>query len=348
MDKLDYTILKLIDQSSGRISSAELAAQLKPCGFDLSERAVRYHVRDLETAGYVHPPVRRARALTAKGAHELCAASVSERIGCIMSKISNLAFLTGLSAETGQGTVVLNVCQLPEAQLPAALGALHEVLDSPYALSNRVMVRRGGERLDGMCVPAGMAAIGTLCRVTLDGVLLKAGIPVTSRFGGTVEVRSGFARRFASFIGYATSSVSPLEAFARCGMTDIHRVLASGNGTVLGSLVEIPEICLGKARSLLAQLQRSGIAGSVVLGSPSQPLLDMPVSAGKVGVAILCDLNPLAVLCEAGFDVQLHSMGAVVEYCALETSAATACAPHFGARTAARFDVPQVRKQVTC
>ena len=344
MDKLDATILKLIDQRSGRISSAELAAQLKSCGFDLSERAVRYHVHNLEADGYVHPPVRRARALTAKGARELHAATVSERIGCIMSRISNLAFLTGFSAETGQGSVVLNVCQLPDAQLPAALETLREVLESPYALSNRIMVRRGGERLDGMCVPAGMAAIGTLCRVTLDGVLLKAGIPVVSRFGGTVEVRNGFARRFASFIGYATSSVSPLEAFTRSGMTDIHNVLSSGNGTVLGSLVELPEICLGKARTLLAQLRRSGIGGSVVLGSPNQPLLDMPVSAGKVGAAVLCGLNPLAVLVEAGFDAQLQCMGAVVDYRELEMPDLRGA----GRRFAVSFDRHQVRKQVTC
>jgi len=40
------------------------------------------------------------------------------------------------------------------------------------------------------------------CSVTINGIFLKAGIPVTSRFGGVVEIVDGKPERFISLISY--------------------------------------------------------------------------------------------------------------------------------------------------
>ena len=41
---------------------------------------------------------------------------------------------------------------------------------------------------DTVVVPPGKVGLATVCSVALNGVLLKAGIPVQSRFGGVLEV----------------------------------------------------------------------------------------------------------------------------------------------------------------
>ena len=46
--------------------------------------------------------------------------------------------------------------------------------------------------------------------ITLNGVLLKHGIPTTSSFGGLLELREGRAIRFVEMIHYDGTSIDPL------------------------------------------------------------------------------------------------------------------------------------------
>ena len=76
-------------------------------------------------------------------------------------------------------------------------------------MSNRIIFARGGEKIGDVLIPEGKIGIGTVCSVTINGIFLKAGIPVTSRFGGVVETENGKPTRFISLISYEGSSLDP-------------------------------------------------------------------------------------------------------------------------------------------
>ena len=71
-----------------------------------------------------------------------------------------------------------------------------------------------------MVVPEGSVGIGTVCSITVNGVLVAHGIPTNSRFGGLLELRDHKAVRFAEFINYDGTTIDPLEVFIRSRMTD--------------------------------------------------------------------------------------------------------------------------------
>ena len=95
-----------------------------------------------------------------------------------------------------------------------------------------------------------MVGLGTICSVTINGIFLKAGIPIASRFGGVVETDNGTPRRFVSLISYDGSSLDPLEVFIKSKMTDVSGAAAGRAGKVLASFREIPIVCLEKAKKL--------------------------------------------------------------------------------------------------
>jgi repressor of nif and glnA expression len=71
--------------------------------------------------------------------------------------------------------------------------------------------------------------------VVFNGVLLKAGIPMDSRFGGILQMRNGRALRFTELIDYAGCSLDPSTIFIKARMTSVREAVSSGNGEVLAN-----------------------------------------------------------------------------------------------------------------
>jgi len=314
MNKLIFKILTILDRCQEPIPSGHIARRLSLQGFDLSERTVRHHLKMLDQKGYTEHRKKRGRRITEKGRQELSNSFVCERVGFIINKINNLSFLTDFNPRTLLGKVILNVTYVREETAAKALSVMSAVLHSPYAFSNRVIIKKGGECIGDLTVPGGMVGIGTVCSITLNGILLKERIPAESKFGGIVSVKKNIPRNFTSFIGYEKSSVAPLEFFLKGKMTNVLKTLVHSDGEVLGSLREIPETCLNDAKRVCKLLSNNAIGGAILLGQPSQPFLGMPVTTGKVGMVILGGLNPLAALGEAGISADSHSMDTICEY----------------------------------
>jgi len=314
MNKLVFTILSMLDKGQEPVKSSRIARYLSMQGFGLSERTVRYHLQMLDARGYTEHQAKKGRTITEKGRQELSFGFVCERVGCIINKINNLAVLTDFNPYTLQGKVILNVSYIPEERAAEAVRAMSTVLCSPYAFSNRIIMKTEGERIGDLTVPSGCVGIGTICSMSLNGILLKAGIPITAKYGGTVWVENHLPKKFTSFIGYEKSSVAPLEIFMKSGMTDITAALAGGAGEVLGSFREVPEICLSDVRALYARLQRNGLGGMIAFGQPHQALLGMPVTPGTAGMMVLGGLNSVAALTEAGIPSENYSMDTICEY----------------------------------
>ena len=68
-----------------------------------------------------------------------------------------------------------------------------------------------GEKLGDVVIPGGMVGFATVCSVTINGVLLKSGVPTESKFGGVLEVRDSKPRRFVAIINYGGTTLDPSE-----------------------------------------------------------------------------------------------------------------------------------------
>jgi len=309
MNKTMLAILKVLDQHSDTIlGSREISRKLKLHGVDLTERTVRYHLRILDERGFSKVFGKEGRMITPKGKEELSQALVSEKVGFVISKIETLSYLTNLDLEKEEGDIILNVSYFPEKDLKKAVGIMNPVFSSPYVMSDRVAFSRGGEKIGEVVVPEGQIGFGTVCSVTVNGIFLKAGIPVTSKFGGLLQIDESEPSRFTALISYEGSSLDPLEIFIKSKMTDVTGAVKNHSGKILASFREIPVVSLGKAGQLMDELLAKGIKGILLIGNPNQPLLEMPVGLDKVGMVIVGGLNPVAALEESGIPTVTKAM----------------------------------------
>jgi repressor of nif and glnA expression len=102
--------------------------------------------------------------------------------------------------------------------------------------------------------------------------------------------------------------------FIKSKMTAVSDAVAGGNGSILASFREIPVVCLDKAEKLARTLEKRGIRGILMIGSPNKPLLEVPVGIDKAGIVIIGGLNPVAVLEEHGISTESKAMSTLFEY----------------------------------
>jgi HTH-type transcriptional regulator, global nitrogen regulator NrpRI len=314
-----FTILRVLDKHEEVVGSIELSRELLDHGIELSERTVRHYLKLLDHMGMTKVQGKRGRTITEKGKGELNKAFVSERVKFIISKIDSLSYLTDFHVDTLKGNIILNISFFSEKKLRDVVKIVADVFASPYVMSNRIIFAKGGERIGDVQVPEGCVGLGTVCSITLNGIFLKSGIPVTSRYGGVVEIEDGIPTRFTSLISYEGSSMDPLEILIKSRTTDVTGVIAGNNGKILASLREIPVVSMREAEILKERMSRKGLGGSIVFGKPNQPLLDVPVGVDKVGMLVVGGLNPIAAAEEAGIFTESKAMSTLYEYSRLLT-----------------------------
>jgi len=315
MTKTMLAILKVLDTRPDMIlGSREISRQLKQYGINLSERTVRYHLRILDERSFTKVFGKEGRMITQKGKEELSQALVSERVGFIISKIESLSYLTNLDLDKKEGTIILNISFFPEEKLKEALRIMKPVFLSPYIMCDKVAMAGGGEKIGDILVPKRQIGFGTVCSVTINGIFLKAGIPVTSKFGGVLQVEDSGLSRFTALISYEGSSLDPLEIFIKSRMTDVLGAVKNRSGKILASFREIPVVCIERARQLREELREKGIGGVLLIGNPNQPILEMPVGIDKAGMVVVGGLNPVAAVEEAGIPTTSKAMSTLYRF----------------------------------
>ncbi len=303
-ERKTVAILKILSESPEPLGSISIARALENQGIYLNERSVRYHLRITDARGFTQPLGRDGRALTRRGQEELANALAPQQIGFVIERIASLAFQTTLDPARGEGEVVINTSLFPKDKFKKALIAMKDAFSGNVCVSDLVAVADEGEKLGDVFIPEGKVGFATVCSATINGVLLKAGIPMDSRFGGILEVRDSLPRRFVAIINYAGSSLDPSLAYIRARMTNVREAATTGNGKILANFREIPAAARPVAQELIAKLRAIGIAGVVTVGYPSQPVCQIPVGLNKVGVILDGGLNPLAAAEEAGIEAE--------------------------------------------
>ncbi len=307
-------ILRVLDEAEGPVGARAIATALLDEGIDLTERAVRYHLQLLDHRGLTEGLGEAGRIITEQGREELRNALVSDKLGFVISRIETLAYHTTFDLETGRGDVILNVSLLPEESLPEALSIVKQVYAAGYSMGQLIAIAKPGEKIGPMLVPGGQAAVGTVCSVTLNGVLLKQGVPMESKYGGLLQIEDGRPLRFTELIDYTGTTWDPLEIFIAGKLTSAHSAALSGNGKIGASFRLVPAASKRQLQQVLAAMDKHRLGGVIAVGRPSQPLLEIPVDMEMMGLVVVAGLTPMAAVVESGIPAVNKAMKTLADY----------------------------------
>lgn len=315
VERKTLAILKVLNSSSDALGSIVIARKLKDLGIDLGERAVRYHLKLMDEQGLTRLAGRRdGRVITDLGVKELKHGMVKDKVGFAISRIELLAYRTTFDLDTRTGMVPINISILKQKDLTRALRLMRPVFNSRLCVSKLVITRQSGEKIGDMIVPEGKIALGTVCSIVVNGTLLKAGVPMNSKFGGLLQMEGHNPLRFVELIHYEGCSLDPSEVFIKAKMTSVTEAAHSGNGTILANFREIPSICRPVAHDVISRLAKARINGVLTVGNVSEPVCEIDVDLNRVGIILIGGLNPIAAAEESGIQIDSHAMSTVVDY----------------------------------
>lgn len=308
-------ILKILNENSASQGARVIARKMKEHDVQLSERTVRYHLKLMDERGLTQLVGRRdGRIITSLGLDEISNARVRDKISLSISRIDVLSFKTTFDIEKRRGLVPVNISFFPQKQFSKALHVMKPVFKKKIAVSELVAIASAGKKLGDVVVPEGKIGLATICSILINGVLLKHGIPIDSKFGGILQVRNGNPLRFVELINYAGSSLDPSEIFIRGKMTSVREVVKKGEGKILANFREIPSLSRSLVENIIADFKNAGIGGTLSIGTVGNPICQTDVDINKVGMILVGGLNPVAAAYEEGLDVDNKAMSTVMEY----------------------------------
>ncbi|UCE97749.1 MAG: DUF128 domain-containing protein [Dehalococcoidia bacterium] len=307
-------ILKALNDSQRVLGARVIARQLKEQGVELGERAVRYHLKLMDERGLTKLIGRDGRIITESGIEELNNALVRDKVGFAISRIELQAFQTEFDIKKQTGLIPVNVSFFSETNFLKALKIIRPAFKAGLCVSNLVAKAEQNQMLGELIVPKGKVGLATVCSVIINGALLKAGIPMDSKFSGILQIKGNKPIRFIELIQYSGCSLDPSEVFIRAKMTKVREVVESGDGRILATYREIPAPCQTPAREIITELDSAGIGGLLIMGNVSDTVCEIPVELNRIGIIIVNGLNPIAAAVEAGIEVENRGMSTVMEY----------------------------------
>jgi repressor of nif and glnA expression len=231
----------------------------------------------------------------------------------VRNRIEDLAMEVSYDPIGNTGNIIFNLSLIPRDELEAAISVFRNAYRAGLSVSDRIRILLAGEKLEDFTIPEGYAGICTMCTITLDGVLMRKGVPIRPVGGGLVEIVDRVPRRFTHMILFEATTVDPLEVLMAQDLTSIGRVMKEGSGTILGNL----RACHMEAESLVIQLldvlTEGGFTGILEVGAPNVPLLGVSSDPQYFGVAMVGGTNPMAALKEEGIPVVTRSLKGIMD-----------------------------------
>lgn len=307
-------ILRVLNESERPLGGVRIANALALAGREMSQRTIRYYLERTDAEGLTEPAGRRGRRLTEKGHRELQEAYAVDKVGFVAARVDALIYRMTFRLRQAKGAVVVNLSSVEADRVKEAAQLMRGVFDAGLGMGQRLLIAPPGSRVGRSQLGPDEYGVATICSVTVNGVLLAEGIPTTNRFGGLLQMVDCKPVRFTELIYYDGTTLDPLEIFIKGRMTSVGQVVSKGDGIVGASFREIPAPSAEKARRLSARMQKAGLGGVLLVGRPGQPLLEVPVSTGRVGLVVIGGLNPLAAVEEAGIATSNHAMGTLMPY----------------------------------
>ncbi len=310
-EKKRLDILRILKETDKPLSGSKISKCLSEAGLETNERTVRLYLLDMDREGLTVNFGKRGRMITEQGRKELGSAKVFEKVGMLAAKIDRMTYRMNFNISSRQGDLVINLSLIPKKHLMYAAGLIKKVFAAGYAFGNFLTISPSERNVGVSKSNEGMVGVCTVCSITLNGVFIAHGIPVHSRFGGLLELRDGKPWRFVELIHYEGTTIDPLEIFIKSGMTDYTGAIKTGSGLIGVSFREVPAESRDMVVKISRMMDNAGLGCIMSIGWPGQPLLDIPVSEGRIGVIVVGGLNPIAILEEKG--IRISHTGAMTD-----------------------------------
>jgi hypothetical protein len=303
-------IMRIISESDRPIGARAIADELHNRGYNLGERAVRYHLRILDERGFTHKHGYNGRTITSRGAEELEEALIGDRLDFVITHIEDLIYKVDYDPESGKGNVIVNISYIDKDDLQDAI----DVIERASIISINPRIAVFDEDDPKVHVPPGKVGVANICSITYDGILLKNRIPGKPAFGGILEMNSWKPKRFSDLISYSGTSIDPTKIFLIKQTTSVLDVLETGTGKILANMRTIPESAVEKTRKLLESLAKSEIGGMFEIGGENGNIYGAPVNTGLAGVVVSVGVNSIAAVIETGIPVECDPVSTIMKY----------------------------------
>lgn len=126
-------ILRILNEQEDPTGSKIIADKLKNKGFNLGERAVRYHMKILDEKGYTKRIGYSGRRITELGKEKLDKGLVYEQVDFVNSKIKEMIYLTNFSYMNQKGNVVINTATIYDEE---AINIMKYISDNGLSVSH--------------------------------------------------------------------------------------------------------------------------------------------------------------------------------------------------------------------
>ncbi len=287
-------ILRILNKQEKPTGSKLIADELKEKGFNLGERAVRYHMQILDEKGFTERKGYSGREITELGREKLEKGLIYDQVDFIYSKFQELIYLTDFNYMDKKGNVVVNTSTIYSEE---SYDILKNIFTSGLSVSHYVNINRveNQEPIE----------IKTICGTTIDGILLNEGIVSQPLYGGLLKIEDYRPISFEELISYKKTSISPLDAFIAPKMTSVLEVMNEGTGYIPANFRLIPSVGKEKTMKILSKLQKIGIGGIIAMSEDGENILGLPVDSGMVGIGIIGGITPFCALQELGHDINI-------------------------------------------
>lgn len=305
-------ILRIIKENDSAIGARLIADKMRERGYQIGERGVRYHLRILDERGLTVRDGYHGRNITERGLKELEDGLINQRVGFITTSIDEFIYRTDIDVNTGKGKVIVNTAFINQNDLDKSLDIIDRINKSPYSISPHVGIIKDDSK--GIRMQEGKVCIATVCSITIDGILVKNGIPVDTKYGGLIQIRAGIPSGFSDLVSYGGTTIDPMRIFINNKMTSVLNTLEKGNGMILGNIREIPVSAKDYAFEVLEKARKIDINGLIQMGEPNSPVLGAPINPGKIGIPIYAGINSLVAVAESGIEIDIHPISTIMNY----------------------------------
>ncbi|WP_410318969.1 NrpR regulatory domain-containing protein [Methanobrevibacter sp.] len=287
-------ILRILSVQEKPTGSKLIADELKNKGFNLGERAVRYHMQILDEKGYTERRGYSGRVITDLGREKLEKGLIYDQVDFIHSKFEEMIYLTDFNYMEQKGNVVVNTSTIYNEE---SINILEEIFKSGLSVSPYVHLNKV-ENNDEI-------EVTTICGTTIDGILLNEGIASQLQYGGLLQIEDSRPIKFTDIISYRKTSITPLDAFTNSGLTSVLDVIRTGNGIIPANFRLIPGVSRQKTIDIINKLNKIGINGVIGISDEGKDILGLPVPDGMVGICIIGGIAPFCALKELGQEIDI-------------------------------------------